>query len=178
MSPYDWTPQRLPSHCQCGQAFTVAHALSCSLGGFPTLRHNEVRDITATVLKRVSHQVAMEPHLQPLSDEQLRYRTTIQDDQARLDVVASGISGGRFERTYLDVRVFNPFAPSNCSSSLAACYTKHEKAKKRAYEQRIREVEHSTFVPVVLSTTGGMGKRANALYKRIAHRLAAVRKVG
>ena len=73
----DWIPLRLPSHCQCGQAFAVAHALSCSLGGFPTLQHNGVRNITVPVLKRVSHQIAMEPHIQPLSDEKLRYRTAI-----------------------------------------------------------------------------------------------------
>ena len=31
----------------------------------------------------------------------------------RLDVAASGLWGGRRERTLMDVRVFNPFAPSN-----------------------------------------------------------------
>ena len=33
---------RLPSHCACGRSFTVEHALSCSRGGFPIIRHNEV----------------------------------------------------------------------------------------------------------------------------------------
>ena len=94
-------------------------------------------------------------------------------DQARLDVVASGIWGGRFERTYIDVRVFNPHASSNRSNSLAATYVRHEKAKRRAYEQRLREVEHSSFVPAIFSTTGGMGKHGASLYKRIASLLAA-----
>ena len=169
---YGWHPVRLPTSCSCGQQFTVSHALSCPLGGFPTLRHNEVRDVTARLAKRVGHQVAIEPHLQPLTGEQLRYRTAVGDDQARLDVVASGIWGGRFERTYIDVRVFNPFASSNRLNSLAASYTRHEKAKRRAYEQRIREVEHSSFVPAVFSTTGGMGKSATSLYKRIASLIA------
>ena len=114
----------------------------------------------------------MEPHLQPLSGEQLRYRSAIADDQARLDVVASGIWGGRFERTYIDVRVFNPHAPSNRSDSLAASYTHHERGKRRADEQRIREVEHSSFVPAVFSTTGGMEKSATSLFKMIALLLA------
>ncbi len=50
--------------------------------------------------------------------------------------------GGRFERTYFDVRVFNPHAKSHRQSSLSTCYCKH---KKRAYEQCIKEVEHSSF---------------------------------
>ena len=165
-------PPRLPSSCSCGKQFTVCHALSCPLGGFPSIRHNELRDVTARLLKRVSYQVAVEPHLQPLTGEQLRYRSAIADDQASLDLVASGIWGGRFERTYIDVRVFNPHAPSNRSDSLAASYTHHEREKRRAYEQRIREVEHSSFVPAVFSTTGGMGKSATSLFKRIALLLA------
>ena len=43
---YGWQPAHLPSSYPCGASFTVAHALSCSLGGFPSLRHNEVRDVT------------------------------------------------------------------------------------------------------------------------------------
>ena len=40
--------------------------------------------------------------------------------------------------------------------------------KKRAYEQRIREIEHSSFTPLVLSATGGMANEANTFYKRLA----------
>ena len=69
---------------------------------------------------------------------------------------------------HIDVRVFNPFAPSNRSSSVSAAYTRHEKAKNRSYEQRLRDVEHASFVPAVFSTTGGMSKCASDLYKRIA----------
>ena len=125
---YDWLPGKLPSSCTCGHQLTVCHALSCHLGGFPSIRHNEVRDLTAHLLKQVAHQVAVEPHLQPLTGEQLHYRTAIADDQARLDVVASGIWGGRFDRTFIDVRVFNPHAPSNRSNSLADSYVRQKKS--------------------------------------------------
>ena len=101
----DWLPAKLLSSCTCGHQFTVSQALSCPLGGFSSICHIEVRDLTAHLLKRVAHQVAVEPHLQPPTGEQLHYRTAIADDQARLDVVASGIWGGRFERTFIDVRV-------------------------------------------------------------------------
>ena len=42
---YGWLPQHLPSRCVCDQKFTIEHALSCSRGGFPSIRHNEIRDI-------------------------------------------------------------------------------------------------------------------------------------
>ena len=40
--------------------------------------------------------------------------------------------------------------------------------KKRQYEERIQEVEHSSFAPLVMSCTGGMGNIAFAFYKRLA----------
>ena len=39
----------------------------CPYGGFPIIRHNEVRDLTATLLTEVCHNVATEPALQPIS---------------------------------------------------------------------------------------------------------------
>ena len=83
-----------------------------------------------------------------MTGEQFRFRTAISEDQARLDVAANGIWGGRFERTFIDVRVFNPHAPSNCTTSLASNYARHEKEKRRCYEQRIWDVEGESFVTV------------------------------
>ena len=71
--------------------------------------------------------------------------------------------GGRFERAFVDVRVFNRRARSNRQTSLQATYQCHEPEKKRQYEQRVRAVEHSSFTPLVLSTTGGTG-RAQQLF--------------
>ena len=63
---YGWQPSRLPSQCFCGMAFTVEHALSCSCGALPSIRHNEIRDLTAKLLTEVCHKMATEPTLQPL----------------------------------------------------------------------------------------------------------------
>ena len=76
--------------------------------------------------------------------------------------------GSRFEKAFIDVRVFNPCAKSNQISSLLSVYRRHEQEKKRQYDQRIREVEHATFTPLVMSTTGGMGKYAITFFKRLA----------
>ena len=48
---------------------TVEHASSWSFGGFPSIRHNELQDITAALLSEVCHNVRTEPPLQPLSGE-------------------------------------------------------------------------------------------------------------
>ena len=170
---YGWTPDRLPTKCACGASFSVEHALSCVKGGFPSIRHNEIRDLTATLLTEVCRDVCIEPELQPLTDEQLRGTTANSQEGARLDIVANGVWGGTFERTYFDVRVFNPHAPSNRHSDLQSVYRKHEQQKKRAYEQRIREIEHATFSPLVLSATGGLAREATTFYKRLASMLTS-----
>ena len=100
-------------------------------------------------------------------------RPTHTEAGARLDIAANGVWGGTFERTFFHVRVFNPHAPSNGYINLQSVYGKHEQIKKRAYEQRIREVEHATFLPLVFSTTGGLAREANTFYKRLASMLAS-----
>ena len=79
--------------------------------------------------------------------------------------------GGRFEKAFMDVRVFNPSAQSNRRGPLTSVYRRHELEKKRQYDQRIREVERATFTPLVMSVTGGMGKSATVFYKRLASML-------
>ncbi len=96
----------------CGQSFTIEHALSCHRGGYPTIRHNENRDLTADLLTEVCHDVGVEPQLQPLSGENLSYSTANSDDQARLDVKARGFWGPQQQSAYFDVRIFNPNTPS------------------------------------------------------------------
>ena len=77
-------------------------------------------------------------------------------------------------KTFFDVRVFNPIAPSNRGQTPAAAYRKHEREKKRAYEQRVREVEHSSFTPLVLSASSGMGTEASIFYKRLAKLISGI----
>lgn len=111
------------------------------------------RDLTPNLLTEVCHDVCIEPHLQPVTGEALSGATAISTEGARLDVAASGFWGGCHERAFFDVRVFNPLAQSN-NQPLATCYRKHENLKKRAYDQRVWEIEHGTFTPPVLSLSG------------------------
>ena len=165
---YGWTPAHIPTNCPCGQAFSVHHALSRPKGGYPSIRHNEIRDLTAHLLTEICSGVAIEPTLQPLSSEQLTRATANTQDGARLDIVANGFWGGTYERAFFDVRVFNPFAPSNRHPQMATAYRHHENLKKCHYERRVREIEHSSFTPLIFSLTGGLGPAATVFYKRLA----------
>ena len=65
----------------------------CSKGGFPTIRHNEVRDLTADLLTEVCYDVEVEPKLQELTGEHMHLRSANTEDGARLDVRARGFWG-------------------------------------------------------------------------------------
>ena len=120
-------PQELSSTLMTlKQCSSVEHALSCPKGGFPSIRHNEIRDMTATLLMEVCNDVRIEPELQPVTDEELTGSSANSQAGARLDIATNGVWGVTFKRTYLDVRVFNPHAPSNRHFNLQAVYRKHE----------------------------------------------------
>ena len=136
---YGWHTPLLPSNCVCGKHFSVEHALSCSCGGFPSIRHNELPDITAQFLTETCHNVGIEPSLQPLRGEQLRLKTANTEDGARLDIVVEDFWGRARQKAFFDVRDFNPYAQSHRNSSLAQCYkkkrTREEKGVRREGER-------------------------------------------
>ena len=142
------------------------HALSCPRGGFPIIRHNKIRDFTANIMSEVCHNVSIEPHLQAVTGESLSFTTSNSQDGARLDIAMNG---------FWDVKVFNPFAPSNGHFQPSNSYRAYENSKKRMYEQRIRKTEHSSFTPLVISLTSGLGREAQAAYMHLASLLAAKR---
>jgi len=57
---------------------------------------------------------------------------------------------------------------------LSAAYRKHEQEKCHAYEE---SGEHGCFTPLVFSTSGGMGKTATIVYKRLANLLSIQRNI-
>ena len=97
-----------------GDHFQWTMHVACSRG-YPSLRHNELRDLTAQLLSETCPNVSTEPELQSLSGETLTHLTSNAQDGARFDARAEGFWGDRHQSTFFDVRVFNPFAPSNWS---------------------------------------------------------------
>ena len=107
---YGWRPTNMLQICNCDTQFTVGHAMICHMGCFPMICHNEIQDITASLLTEVCHNVATEPTLQ---------------------------------------------------------------VKTLEYGQQVQEIERGVFTPLVLYTTGDMGKKATTFYKQLADMIAS-----
>ena len=99
--------------------------MNCPSGGFPSIRHNEMRDLTSAFLSEVCRNVHT---LQPSQGEHLKYKSANGEVGARLDVAAQNFRGKDHQTAYFDDRIFNPFAQSYANSS----------DKKREYEERVR----------------------------------------
>ena len=61
----------MPTICSCGAKLDYQLCMSCKKGGFVTMCHNDVRDLTANILKGVLNDVEVEPQLLPLTGENL-----------------------------------------------------------------------------------------------------------
>lgn len=75
-----------------------------------------------------------------------------------------------------DVKILNPNAQSYRLSSIESCFRCEENARKRKYEQRIIEVEHGSFMPLVFSTSGGIGNLESMIYKRLVSLMSEKRR--
>ena len=56
-------------------------------------------------------------------------------------------------------------------SSIHKIYETHEKEKKRKYGQRVMNIEHGTFTPLVYGINGGMGKECDIFHKHVADKM-------
>ena len=91
--------------------------------------------------------------------------------EARLDVSARDFwQKGR--KAFFDVRVFNPFAKSHLNQKLDTAFKSNENEKKRMYNQRVIEIEHSSFSRLVFSPYGGTGREAERFMIKVAQKLA------
>ena len=167
---YRWPLKYLPTDCACGKRFNVDHGMSCLKGGFIHQRHDEMRDLLATLMKEITNDVQIEPHLQQLTGENLPENSN-KSNEARLDVSARGF-WQRQQIAFFDVRIVNPFAKSHLSQKLPAVFKRNENEKKRCYNQRIIEVEHATFSPIVMTPYGGQGREAEKVITELAHKLS------
>ena len=171
---YSWSLPRLPTECVCGSRFDIAHALSCKKGGFVTLRHNEIRDLTSIMLNEVCPDVRREPRLVEMDGEHLTYRTANRSQEARLDISATGFwTPG--QRAFFDIRVFDLNARRYSGLGLEKCFRRNESEKKRHYNERVTNIENGTFTPLVFSTSGGMGRECKTFYKRLCEMMAEKR---
>ena len=169
---YRWGLKRLPLNCACKKSkFDADHALQCTTGGFIHKRHDRVRDAFAKLLNDVAYDVRVEPPLQPLTGESLN-RSANRQDEARLDIAARGFWQDD-AMAFFDVRVFNPFAKTYIKTKLDAAFKQqNEKEKKTSYNQRVMDIEHGSFTPIVLSAYGGFGRETERFVSNLIHKIA------
>jgi hypothetical protein len=169
---YGWALLNLPSTCACGVSFDVQHALDCKLGGLRAIQHNEVRDVLAQCMREAGHTlVEVEPQLQELSGEVFEYKSANKEADARSDIKCCGFWSNK-RQAYFDVKVVSPFARSYAHLKPAQLFKMAERAKIREYRERILEVEHADFNPLVFTCTGGMAPQCHLIMKRLAEQLS------
>ena len=82
------------------------------------MRHNALRELNADLQREVCRDVVVEPQMIPLNEEEIE---GAKGDRAAPDVSSRGL-WSTFERTFYDVRVLHPNAPSYQSTSLPDLY--------------------------------------------------------
>ena len=78
----------------------------------------------------------------------------------------------RGQRAFFDLRVFNPFAKSHLNQKLDTAFSSNKNEKKRHYNQRIIEVEHGSFSPLVFSPYDGNGREAERFLTELAQKVS------
>jgi hypothetical protein len=168
---YNQPLPNLPTTCPCGDRFDVTHALKCLKGGFIHQRHDHIRDLLTTLLDKVCVDVQTEPHLIPITGENMLLKSANTDDESRLDIKAKGF-WQRGQTAFFDIRTTHVNSASQKHKSTSAIFRTHEAAKKREYMQRVLEVEQGTFTPLVFGTNGGMGEECERFISALANKLS------
>jgi len=111
-----WRPPHLPTTCACRKPPTIDHSFNCSFGGFPTIRYNKLKDVTANLLSKVSS------NIQPLLVKfWLTTHLMLTIKQVWISLLKDFSPQTSFHLSF-----FNPLAKSYVISS---CYRKHENEK-------------------------------------------------
>ena len=91
-----WELKHLPHECICKAKCNIDHALTCKTGGFVTLRHNEIVNVTVDMLSMVCKDVRKEPALSTTPDS---------IDELWSEIIVRSF-WQRLQRTFVDVRAF------------------------------------------------------------------------
>ena len=121
---YGWPLSHLPTR----NVYVAPHLLSITyllvpmVAIRPSATMTEIRDISAQLMSEVCPNVAIEPTLQPVTNEHFSHQSANTETGAHLDVRAQGFWGIHHQQAYFDIRVFNPLAASNRRSTISTCF--------------------------------------------------------
>ncbi|KAG1681774.1 Kinectin [Nymphon striatum] len=101
----------------------------------------------------------------------MRLKSANTDKDARLDIKAKGF-WRRGQTAFFDVRVTHVNSQTNANKDTKVVFNEHEQSKKRGYLERVLEIEHASFTPLVLGTNGGMGTECQKFVSALASKLA------
>ena len=132
------------------------------------MRHNNVRDFEANLLKTMHNDVEIEPALQEITNEKIPGN---RNDEARPDIRAWGVWRPG-QNAFFDIRLTNVNENANYQKhqTFENLLKKHEKEKKWVYNNRIMNVEHGTFTPLVFPLAGGESPETSMFHKHIAQK--------
>ena len=115
----------LLSNCPCGQKFNVTHALNCKKGGFVTMRHNNIRDFEANLIR------IMQNDVENVHFVENEHFNGLKEDYARPDIRAKGVL--RNAQNAYDVRATNINSDSQKNMPVEKILSKHKQDMKRNY---------------------------------------------
>ena len=107
-----------------------------------------IRDLFTILLDKVCKNVQSEPHLLPLEGESFDLLTANKSEEARLDIKANGFWRPG-QTAFFDVRITHVNSTTNINRDTEKIFQLNEAEKKRQYLQRVLEVEHASFTPLV-----------------------------
>ena len=150
----------------------IQHAISCKKkGGFITIRHNDLGDVTANLLTVACKDINIEPpQLLPVTGETFNNQTANTSNEARVDVQSSGFCV-KGQQGLSDVRVFDQNTNRYLNKAILQCYIQNEKEKKRQYNERVLEIYQGSFTPLVFSIYGDMRRECSTFYNKLAKKI-------
>jgi len=90
------------------------------------------------------------PTLLPINVNDFERKVSTSDN-ARLGISAIGLWNS-CEKTFFDIRITHPTSQSYSGKSLAEIYQQYEQEKDK-YNQRVTDIEKSSFNPLVFTTS-------------------------
>ncbi len=97
----------------------------------------------------------------------MRHKSAIVSDDARSDLRVRGF-WSNMRLAFFEFRVVYPYARNYADQNPFTIFRSQQQARKREYEQRVRDIEDGDFTPMIMTSLGGMGPDMSTAVKHLA----------